>query len=96
MYDLNTLFPESSHLFVVNASNINDSGQIAGMALETVGPHAYQIVHGFLATPVKEDMGKSVADVIRTHPQITLPAAHVGNRLSPRSAHRSIHDQGIF
>ena len=70
MYDLNTLFPESSHLFVVNASNINDSGQIAGMALETAGPHADQIVHGFLATPVKEDMGKSVADVIRTHPEI--------------------------
>jgi probable HAF family extracellular repeat protein len=96
MYDLNTLFPESSHLFVVNASNINNSGQIAGMAVETVGPHAYQIVHGFLATPVKEDMGKSVAEVVRTHPQINLPAPNVGNRLSPRSAHCSIHDQGIF
>jgi probable HAF family extracellular repeat protein len=96
MYDLNTLFPASSHLFVVNASNINDSGQIAGMALETVGPHAYQIVHGFLATPVKEDMGKTVAEVVLTHPKITLPAAHVGKQLSLRSAHRTIHDQGIF
>ncbi|MGA7080156.1 MAG: hypothetical protein WBQ43_01010 [Terriglobales bacterium] len=96
MYDLNTLFPETSHLFVVNASNINDSGQIAGMALETVGPHAYQIVHGFLATPVKEDMGKSIADVVRTHPEFNLPAAHVGKQLSPRSAHCSIHDKGIF
>ncbi|MGA9352734.1 MAG: hypothetical protein WBV46_03520 [Terriglobales bacterium] len=96
MYDLNTLFPASSHLFVVNASNINDSGQIAGMALETTGPHAYQIVHGFLATPVKEDMGKTVAEVVQTHPQINLPAPHVGKQLSPRSAHCTIHDQGIF
>ena len=96
MYDLNTLFPASSHLFVVNASNINDNGQIAGMALETVGPHAYQIVHGFLATPVKEDMGKSVADVVLAHSQINLPGAHVGKQLSPRSAHCSIHERGIF
>jgi probable HAF family extracellular repeat protein len=28
MYDLNSLFPASSHLFVVNASTINDNGQI--------------------------------------------------------------------
>jgi probable HAF family extracellular repeat protein len=96
MYDLNTLFPASSHLFVVSASNINDSGQIAGMALYTVGPHANQIVHGFLATPVKEDMGKTVAEVVLTHPKINLPAAKVGKQLSPRSAHCSIHDQGIF
>jgi len=96
MYDLNTLFPASSHLFVVSATNINDSGQIAGMALYTVGPHAYQIVHGFLATPVKEDMGKTVAEVIPTHPQITLPAAHVGKQLPRRSAHYTIHDKGIF
>lgn len=96
MYDLNTLFPASSHLYVVSASNINDSGQIAGMALYTVGPHAYQIVHGFLATPVKEDMGKTVAEVITTHPQFNLPAGHVGKQLVGRSAHCSIHDKGIF
>jgi probable HAF family extracellular repeat protein len=94
--DLNTLFPESSHLFVISASNINDSGQIAGMAVETVGPHANNIVHAFLATPVNEDMGKSVADVVLTHPTINLPAANVGKQLSPRSAHCSVHDKGIF
>jgi probable HAF family extracellular repeat protein len=94
--DLNTLFPESSHLFVISASNINESGQIAGMAVEMAGPHAGNIVHAFLATPVDEDLGKSVADVVHTHPEITLPAANVGKQLSPRSAHCSIHDQGIF
>jgi probable HAF family extracellular repeat protein len=94
--DLNTLFPASSHLFVISASNINESGQIAGMAIETAGPHANNIVHAFLATPVDEDMGKSVADVVVTHPKINLPAANVGKQLSPRSAHCSIHDKGIF
>src|ERR1700678_447108 len=94
--DLNPLFPASSHLFVISASNINKSGQIAGMALEMAGPHAGNIVHAFLATPVDENLGKSVADVVGTHPEINLPAANVGKRLSPRSAHCSIHDKGIF
>jgi probable HAF family extracellular repeat protein len=94
--DLNTLFPASSHLFVISASNINESGQIAGMAVEMAGPHAGNIVHAFLATPVDENLGKSVADVVLTHPKINLPAANVGKQLSPRSAHCSIHDKGIF
>jgi probable HAF family extracellular repeat protein len=94
--DLNTLFPASSHLFVISASNINESGQIAGMAVEMAGPHAGNIVHAFLATPVDENLGKSVADVVGTHLEINLPAANVGKRLSPRSAHCSIHDKGIF
>jgi probable HAF family extracellular repeat protein len=96
MTDLNTLFPASSNLYVISASNINESGQIAGMAVEMAGPHAGQIVHAFLATPVDEDQGKTVADVIGTHPKITLPAANVGKQLSPRSAHCSIHDKGSF
>ena len=96
MIDLNTVFPASSNLYVVSASNINESGQIAGMAVDTTGPHAGNIVHAFLATPVNEDMGKSIADVVRTHPEINLPAAIVGKQLSPRSAHCSIHDKGIF
>jgi probable HAF family extracellular repeat protein len=94
--DLNTVFPASSHLFVISASNINESGQIAGMAVEMAGPHAGNIVHAFLATPVHEDLGKTVADVVVTHPKINLPAAYVGKQLSPRSAHCSIHDKGIF
>ena len=94
--DLNTLFPASAHLFVISASNINDSGQIAGMALEMAGPHAQNVVHAFLATPVNENMGKSVADVAGTRPEINLPAANVGKQLSPRSAHYSIPNKGIF
>jgi probable HAF family extracellular repeat protein len=96
MTDLNTLFPASSHLFVISASNINESGQISGMAVEMAGPHAENIVHAYLATPVDENLGKSVADVVLTHPKINLPAANVGKQLSPRSAHCSIHDKGIF
>jgi uncharacterized membrane protein len=94
--DLNTLFPASAHLFVISASNINDSGQIAGMAVEMAGPYAGNIVHAFLATPVDEDQGKTVADVVPAHPTINLPAANVGQHLSPRSAHCSIDDKSIF
>jgi probable HAF family extracellular repeat protein len=97
MIDLNTVFPASSNLYVVSASNINENGQIAGMAVEMSGLNGGRtIVHAFLATPVDEDQGKSVADVVPTHPEITLPAANVGMKLSPRSAHCSIHDKGIF
>ena len=92
MTDLNTVFPASSQLYVISASNINDSGQIAGMAVEMAGPNAGNIVHAFLATPVEENMGKTwVAVVFRTHPEITSPAADVGKQLSPRSAHCSTH-----
>jgi probable HAF family extracellular repeat protein len=96
MIDLNTVFPASSNLYVVSASNINESGQIAGMAVELAGSHVRPIVHAFLATPVDEDLGESVADVVRTLPEITLPAANVDEQLSPRSAHRLIHDKGNF
>jgi probable HAF family extracellular repeat protein len=94
--DLNTLFPASSHLYVISASNINDSGQIAGMAVETAGPHANNIVHAFLATPVNENMGKTIAEVITTPPAINLPAANVGKLLSPRSAHCAMHAKGAL
>jgi uncharacterized membrane protein len=96
VFDLNQLFPASSNLYVISASNINESGQIAGMAVEMAGPNAGNIVHAFLATPVDEDMGKTVADVVGTHPKITMPAANIGKQLSPRSAHCTIHDQGAF
>ena len=91
MTDLNTVFPASSHLYVISASNINENGQIAGMALETTGPNAWQVVHSYLATPVDEDQGKSVAEVVPTHPAFSFPAPNVGQRLSPKSAHCSMH-----
>src|SRR5579863_3334758 len=97
MIDLNTVFPANSNLFVVSASNINESGQIAGMAVDIAALQTGRtIVHAFLATPVGEDQGKSVADVVLTHPEITLPAANVARQPSPRSAHCPIHDKGIF
>ena len=89
MFDLNQLFPATSNLYVISASNINESGQIAGMAVEMAGPHAGTIVHSFLATPANEDQGKTVADVVGTLPKITVPAAKV-SKLSPKSAHCAI------
>jgi probable HAF family extracellular repeat protein len=85
MTDLNTLIPADSNFFVISASNINDRGQISGMATVVSGPHTGDI-HAYLATPVDEDLGKSVADVVRTHPKITLPA-NAGKQPSSRSGH---------
>jgi hypothetical protein len=39
-------------------------------------------IHAFVATPVNASIGESVADVARTHPQITLPT-NVGKQLLP-------------
>ena len=85
MTDLNTLIPGDSNLFVISASNINERGQISGMATVIAGPHAGNI-HAYLATPVHASVGKSVADVARTLPKITLPA-DVRNQPLQRSAH---------
>src|SRR5271169_4920663 len=85
MTDLNTLISADSNLFVISASNINDRGQISGMATVLTGPQAGNI-HAYLATPVHESLGKSVADVARTLPKITLPA-DVGKQPLQSSAH---------
>jgi len=73
MTDLNTLIRADSNLFVISASNINERGEISGMATVLSGPHAGDI-HAYLATPSNEDPGLSVADVVRTNPKTTLPA----------------------
>jgi probable HAF family extracellular repeat protein len=73
MTDLNTLFPASSNLFATMANKINERGQISGMATVLSGPHAGDI-HAFLATPVNQSIGTSVAEVARTHPKSNLPA----------------------
>ena len=70
---LDTLFPESSNLFPVMGNKINDRGQISGMAIVMSGPHAGDI-HAFLATPVNEQIDRSVADVAHAHPKSNLPA----------------------
>ena len=51
--DLNTLIPEDSNLRIVAASNINERGQISGMASVVAGPDA-GIVHAILLTPVDQ------------------------------------------
>ena len=48
------------------------------------GPDAGNI-HAFLATPVHQSIGMSMADAARIHPRTTLPA-NVGNQLLRRFA----------
>jgi probable HAF family extracellular repeat protein len=85
MTDLNTLIPADSNLSVISASNINERGQISGMATVLAGPHEGEI-HAYLATPVEASIGRSTADVARTHPKITSPA-NVGKQPLERSGH---------
>jgi probable HAF family extracellular repeat protein len=82
MTDLNTLFPDSSNLFATFAAKINERGQIGGMAIVRSGPDKGN-VHAFLATPVNESIGRSVADVEPTRPKSNSPA-NVGNQPLPR------------
>ncbi|MGA8443301.1 MAG: hypothetical protein WB762_12550 [Candidatus Sulfotelmatobacter sp.] len=80
MTDLNTLFPGSSNLYATFAAKINERGQIGGMAIVLSGPDAGDI-HAFLATPVNESIGRSVAYVEPTRPRSNLPANASGRLL---------------
>jgi uncharacterized membrane protein len=71
--NLNKLFPENSNLYATMANQINDKGQISGMAVILHGPHAGEI-DAFVATPVDESIGRSVADVVGEHPEFEPPA----------------------
>ena len=71
--DLNTLIPASANLYVTMANQINERGQISGMAIVLIGPDAGNI-HAFLATPVRQSIGRSVAEVARRHAKSNLPA----------------------
>ena len=71
MTDLNTLFPKSSNLLAVMANKINERGQISGMAIVLSGPDKNNI-HAFVATPVNESLGQSIADVVSTRPKSNL------------------------
>jgi probable HAF family extracellular repeat protein len=73
MTDLNTFIPRDSNLFIIAASNINERGQISGMATVLTGPDTGKI-HAILLTPASEEIGESVADFARTHPHSTGPA----------------------
>jgi probable HAF family extracellular repeat protein len=65
--DLNTLNPEESNLYIIAASNINERGQISGMAMVMSGPDEGKI-HAILLTPVEGRIDVSMADFARTHP----------------------------
>jgi probable HAF family extracellular repeat protein len=52
MTDLNTLVPADSPLYLLTASGINDSGEIAGFGVTDAGE-----LHGFLATPCSASSG---------------------------------------
>jgi probable HAF family extracellular repeat protein len=82
MTDLNTLIPEDSNLLATMANKINESGQISGMAIVQSGPDAGNI-HAFIATPVNQSIDRSMADVARTLPKVTLPAK-VGTQILQR------------
>ena len=73
MTDLNTLISKDSNLSIIAASNINERGQISGMATVLTGPDTGKI-HAILLTPASEEIGESVADFARTHPHSTVPA----------------------
>ena len=73
MTDLNTVIAADSNLLIISASNINERGQISGMATVQTGPHAGDI-HAYLLTPTDGHIGASMADFARTHPQSLLPA----------------------
>jgi probable HAF family extracellular repeat protein len=78
--DLNTLIPADSNLFIIAASNINERGQISGMATVVTGPDAGNI-HAILLTPVDGRIGESMADFARTHPDSILPASACNHHL---------------
>jgi len=85
MTDLNTLIPGDSNLLIISASNIDERGQISGMATVLSGPHTGDI-HAYLATSVDASIGTSMADVARTHPKSNWPA-NVGKQPLQSSAH---------
>src|SRR5579864_8253267 len=90
MNDLNTLIPEDSNLFIISASNVNERGQISGMATVQTGPHAGDI-HAYLLTPADRRIGASMADFARTHPNSILhgnACSHSLQRLGPDRSER--------
>jgi len=82
MTNLNTLFPDSSNLRATMANKINNRGQISGMAIVRSGPDKGHL-HAFLATPVNESIGRSVADDEPTRPGSNLPS-NVGKQVLQR------------
>jgi hypothetical protein len=81
MTDLNSLISKDSNLFIIAASNINERGQISGMATVMSGPDAGKI-HAILLTPVEGRIDVSMADFARIHPRFI--SANAGHHSAPR------------
>ena len=80
MTDLNAMIPADSNIFVIFAAKVNERGEIGGMGIVLSGPDKGD-VHAFLATPVRERPGRSVADEWPTRPQSNMPASAGNQRL---------------
>src|SRR3984893_7606713 len=90
MTDFNTLIPADSNLFIISSSNVNERGQISGMASVVSGPHMGEI-HAYLLTPADERIATSMADFARTHPHSNLHANacnHFLQRFGPDRSER--------
>jgi len=78
--DLNSLISKDSNLLINAASNVNERGQISGMATIMSGPDAGKI-HAILLTPAEGRIDDSMADFARTHPRPI--SANVSHRSAP-------------
>jgi hypothetical protein len=71
MTDLNELIPSESPLVLINASQINARGQIAGLALEISSGE----LRPFLATPRHGEVAdESATGAVRDRTKTVLPA----------------------
>jgi probable HAF family extracellular repeat protein len=77
MRDVNTLLPADSPLFVMNATGINDRGQIVGTAMISTGD-----MHAFLATPIDDDDAREgSAAFAAARESVQRPAIYLPERL---------------
>src|SRR5439155_22799402 len=71
MTDLNTLIPAGSDWFLLEADDVNDRGQIDGLALQISTGEG----HAFLATPINGEVASETVTDSRgeTRPNVVLP-----------------------
>ena len=95
MTDLNTLIPADSNLFIISASNVNERGQISGMASVVSGPHTGEI-HAYLLTPADERIGTSMADFLHVHTRIPICTRMLATTFCKDSDPTDPSDKGNF
>ena len=81
LFDLNTLIPPNSPLYLQYVMTINDSGEIAGQGVDGTGNE-----HAFLLIPCDEDDWSQSQQELEGAAQQTIPApAMQGPRVGPRN-----------